>query len=131
MTKRLEERRDEILREKFKGKGPCLIPKPEAITENSMLTTCHENDFCKCDMEAMWNAAMQEIEPVLREVKEQIREASVGLNILALVCSNAEKDKAAERASYHRCEMNKALETLAEVIGEKGCTDGHTTHEAE
>lgn len=45
MTKRLDERRDEILREKFKGKRPCLIPKPEAVTENSMLTTCHENAY--------------------------------------------------------------------------------------
>lgn len=33
-----------------KSKGPCLVPRPEAVTENSTLISCHEYDFCECDV---------------------------------------------------------------------------------
>lgn len=34
-----------IMSDEFNGKGPCLIPKP-----GREVPSCHENDFCECDM---------------------------------------------------------------------------------
>lgn len=41
----LAEWRAKYLQERFPRKGPCLIPKP-----GSCVPSCHENDFCECDM---------------------------------------------------------------------------------
>jgi hypothetical protein len=33
-----------------KTKGPCLVPRPESVNENSTLLICHENYYCDCEM---------------------------------------------------------------------------------
>lgn len=45
LPRELAEWRAKYLQERFPRKGPCLIPKP-----GSCVPSCHENDFCECDM---------------------------------------------------------------------------------
>lgn len=54
MTKdKFQTARDEEISRLFPTKGPCLVPHKSAATKDSMLLTCHENDFCLCNMRAI------------------------------------------------------------------------------
>lgn len=45
----------------FSGKGPCLIPKP-----GKDLPSCHENDYCRCEMETAFLAGVRYLADQLR-----------------------------------------------------------------
>jgi hypothetical protein len=56
MTPEQQKRAEDYIRERWPRKGPCLIPHKSAATKDSMLLTCHENDFCLCDMRESYAA---------------------------------------------------------------------------
>lgn len=50
-----KERRDRFIDESWPKKGPCLVPRKEAVTVNSMLLTSHERDYCRCDVQSAYD----------------------------------------------------------------------------
>lgn len=72
----VRERVCEIIRENWPNKGPCLIPRAEAVNIASMLVSSHERDFCQCDMRAIYETGhadtMKRAEKLVLAIEESI-----------------------------------------------------------
>ena len=62
----VEELTEEVINE-FKKRACCLIPN-EKSRNKGFIVTCHEYDFCGCEVEALINK-IEELEKKLQEKK--------------------------------------------------------------
>lgn len=71
LREQIEKLAEESIRETYPNKGPCLVPHKSAATKDSFLLTCHENDFCLCNMRETFLAGATALHDLLaKEVLE-------------------------------------------------------------
>lgn len=67
----------EFINKTWQNKGPCLVPNANVMNSNSTLLSCHENDFCQCDMTDAFIAGLK----AERERSKKLVEALVNISL--------------------------------------------------
>lgn len=69
-----QEKANAYLKKRHPSQGPCLVPKKDLNL--TQLPTCHENDFCECELKSAYLAGYRK---ALEDSK--VRENEAGLPI--------------------------------------------------